>query len=76
MMPTFFPRDIRLTDRQTAKLIGTNHGELCKLTAPGGRYFDPSFPRREDGTRSANAVLAWVAARDAKSAVKEVSING
>lgn len=67
-MPSTLPRDIRLTDQQTVHLIGTNYGEILKLTARGGKYFDPTFPPRENGTRSANAVLAWLATRDAKVA--------
>jgi hypothetical protein len=67
MKPTL-PRDIRLTDLQTAQLIGANLGELDMLTGRSGKYCDPTFPPRQQGSRSANAVLTWVAARDAKVA--------
>lgn len=68
MMTATLPRDIRITERQTAQLMGVNLGELQKLTGRGGRHFDPTFPPRENGTHSANAVLAWIAARDADAA--------
>jgi hypothetical protein len=75
-MATTLPRDIRLTDRQTAQLIGTNLGEILKLSARSGKYHDPTFPPKENGTRCANAVLAWIAARDAKATNPEGSKNG
>ncbi len=61
----------RLTLRQTAQLLGGNIGDVLKLCAKDGRFFDPSFPAMARGSFNEAEIRAWLAAKAGLPAVTE-----
>lgn len=55
----------RLTPRQTADVLGITVDQVMRLSAKGGRFFDPTFPPMHRGAFDETAVMK---ARDNRAA--------
>ena len=57
-----------LTLRQAAAAILLNVGQVLKLRANGGKFFDPSFPKMIHGCFVESEILAWNKSKEDKAA--------